>query len=377
MNMTRKLWRMAAACGFIAVTATACYQNIDENANPAALSMGLPTATFPPFPTPTDLPPTEVVSDPQPTEGVVEEALTEDPLAEGLPTDQPFDFVPFETATLDQPFGFLPMETATPEFVVDPLATMETTTPEFLFDPFATEEEVPLLDFDTLQLTFNAPPPQDVLLGDVGGPFLTPTPTPTPIVVAQGDNFSLTATQFVLNATQTQEVSLTLTAVALGIGEEPTFPPFATDAPDIFFSTPTPTPFDTGRPAVCIHIVQPGENLFRLSMRYGVSVNDLAVANGISNIQLIRVNQQITIPGCGTTGVFPPPTPLPPGVGGPDGTVTGQNVAICNQHLVQQYETLFQISLRYGVPIQSIANANNITNINMITMATTLQIPCQ
>lgn len=368
MNTLKRWWRIAAACGVVAVAATACYQNIDENGNPVALSMGLPTATFPPFPTPTEMPPTEI-----PTTEITLEALpTEEALAEEvflddvLPTEEPsanqgVDLLFFETATPDQGFGFLPFETPTPEFVFEP----------------PTEQEVPLLDFDTLQLTFNAPLPQDVLLGEVGGPFLTSTPTPTPIVIAQSDNFSLTATQFVLNATQTQEVSLTLTALALGIGEEPTLPPFVTDIPDIFFPSPTPTPFDTGRPAVCIHIVQPGENLFRLSMRYGVSVNDLAVANGIANIQLIRVNQQITIPGCGTTGVFPPPTPAPPGVGGPSvPPVGGQTVAICNQHLVQQYETLFQISLRYGVSMQSIANANNITNLNMITMATTLQIPC-
>ncbi len=333
MNILRNPWRLAAACGLVLLVATACYQNIDENGNPAALSMGLPTATVTPFPTATDTP--------TPTEEFAAEVATEE-----TPPEATFDLFPSETPTF-----------------------------EFTFDD--PNETPSLLDFDTLQLTFNAPPPQDMLLGDVGGPF--GTPTPTPIVIVQIDNFSLTSTQFVLDVTQTQEASFTQTAVALGIGEEPTFPPFATDAPDVFFPTPTPTPFDIGRPAVCIHIVQPGENLFRLSLRYGVSVNDLAVANGISNIQLIRVNQQITIPGCGTTGVFPPPTPLPSGaggIGGPGDGVTGQTAAICSQHLVQQYETLFQISLRYGVPMQSIINANNITNPNIIIMATTLQIPC-
>ncbi len=328
MSVLRSSWRFAATCGLVVLVVSACYQNIDEEGNPAALSMGLPTATHTPFPTPTDTP--------TPTEEIVAEAETGEP-------EVPLDFF-LETSP-------------TPEFTTaDPVTQSN------------------LLDFDTLQLTFNAPSPQDVLLGDIGGPF--GSPTPTPISVAQIDPFSLTSTQFIIQVTETQAASFTQTAAALGIGEEPTLPPFATADPG-FFSTPTPTPLAPGRPAVCIHIVQPGENLFRLSMRYGVSVNDLAVANGIANIQLIRVNQQITIPGCGTTGVFPPPTPLPPGVGGPGETsIGGQNVAICSQHLVQQYETLFQISLRYGVPMQSIINANNITNPNLIIMATTLQIPC-
>jgi LysM repeat protein len=329
MSVLKSPWRFAAACGFVVLVASACYQNIDEEGNPAALSMGLPTATHTPFPTPTDTP--------TPTEEVVAEAATDEP-------EPALDFFLEASPTL--------------EFAFD--------------DPNAQSN---LLDFDTLQLTFNAPPPQDVLLGDIGGPF--GSPTPTPITIAQIDPFSLTSTQFIIQVTETQAASFTQTAIALGIGEEPTLPPFAATDPGFFFSTPTPTPLAPGRPAVCIHIVQPGENLFRLSMRYGVSVNDLAVANGIANIQLIRVNQQITIPGCGTTGVFPPPTPLPPGVGGPgDGSVSGQSVAICSQHLVQQYETLFQISLRYGVSMQSIINANNITNPNLIIMATTLQIPC-
>ena len=219
MNILRNPWRLAAACGLVLLVATACYQNIDENGNPAALSMGLPTATVTPFPTATDTP--------TPTEEFAAEVATEE-----TPPEATFDLFPSETPTF-----------------------------EFTFDD--PNETPSLLDFDTLQLTFNAPPPQDVLLGDVGGPF--GTPTPTPIVIVQIDNFSLTSTQFVLDVTQTQEASFTQTAVALGIGEEPTFPPFATDAPDVFFPTPTPTPFDIGRPAVCIHIVQPGENLFLFS----------------------------------------------------------------------------------------------------------------
>ncbi len=45
-----------------------------------------------------------------------------------------------------------------------------------------------------------------------------------------------------------------------------------------------------------VHIVQAGENLFRISLRYGVSMNAIAAANGITNYNLIFAGQRLIIP---------------------------------------------------------------------------------
>lgn len=45
------------------------------------------------------------------------------------------------------------------------------------------------------------------------------------------------------------------------------------------------------------HIVLPGETLFRIAMQYGVSVNDVTQANGITDPSLIYPGQQLLIPG--------------------------------------------------------------------------------
>jgi LysM repeat protein len=45
-----------------------------------------------------------------------------------------------------------------------------------------------------------------------------------------------------------------------------------------------------------VYIVQPGDTLYRLSRRFGRSVTALAAANGIVNINLIYVGQQLVIP---------------------------------------------------------------------------------
>lgn len=65
-------------------------------------------------------------------------------------------------------------------------------------------------------------------------------------------------------------------------------------------TTPPPTP----PPVVSVvsqaaggYVVQPGDTLFGIARRYGVSVEQLAAANGISDPNVIGVGQQLTIPG--------------------------------------------------------------------------------
>jgi murein DD-endopeptidase MepM/ murein hydrolase activator NlpD len=54
------------------------------------------------------------------------------------------------------------------------------------------------------------------------------------------------------------------------------------------------------------HTVQGGETLTRIAARYGLQVEDVAVANGITDINLIEVGQQLQIPIAAT-----PPEQLP------------------------------------------------------------------
>ncbi|HVO69561.1 MAG TPA: SH3 domain-containing protein [Aggregatilineaceae bacterium] len=44
------------------------------------------------------------------------------------------------------------------------------------------------------------------------------------------------------------------------------------------------------------HVVQPGENLFRISLNYGVNMYDVARLNGIINLALIYAGQTLLIP---------------------------------------------------------------------------------
>ncbi len=101
-----------------------------------------------------------------------------------------------------------------------------------------------------------------------------------------------------------------------------------------------------------VHVVQRGENLFRIGLHYGVTVNALAAANGLSSANRIYVGQRLVIPTVPTGG----------------STTSGV-------HVVQRGENLFRIALRYGMTAQALAAANGIANVNHVYVGQRLAIP--
>lgn len=71
-------------------------------------------------------------------------------------------------------------------------------------------------------------------------------------------------------------------------------------------NTPPPT---TG--CSTLHTVQPGENLFRISLRYGVSWTVVAQANNLENANIVYVGQQLCIPTSDGTTTPPPVGTIP------------------------------------------------------------------
>lgn len=100
-----------------------------------------------------------------------------------------------------------------------------------------------------------------------------------------------------------------------------------------------------------IHTVQRGENLYRIALRYGVSMQAIAEANGITNMSRIDAGQQLIIPNFDTT---------PETVENP--LVAGTPV----YHTIQPGETLASIASRYGMTLDQLIQINNITNPNVI-----------
>lgn len=103
------------------------------------------------------------------------------------------------------------------------------------------------------------------------------------------------------------------------------------------------------------HIVQPGEQLRFIAARYGTTWQALAAVNNIPNPNRIYAGQVLVIPAVGGP-VVPPP-------------ITG------GRYIVQPGDTMYRIGARFGVNIWDIARANGILNLNRIYAGQSLIIP--
>jgi LysM repeat protein len=129
---------------------------------------------------------------------------------------------------------------------------------------------------------------------------------------------------------------------------------------------PPPPPTGSGTS----YVVQRGDTLSAIAVRFGVSLADLIAANGLANPNLLFVGQVLTIPGSGPAPTpeptqppgDTPPAPPPPPVGG--GTT----------YTVQSGDTLWAISLRFGVSVAAIMAANGL-NSSLIFVGQVLTIP--
>ena len=113
------------------------------------------------------------------------------------------------------------------------------------------------------------------------------------------------------------------------------------------------------------HVVQAGENLFRIGLRYGLTVTQLAAANGISNTNRIYVGRVLTIPAPGTASQATAVPATPVATTDP-GTVT--------TYTVVAGDNLSRIAARYGTTVAALAQANNIVNPNLIYVGQVLTI---
>lgn len=101
------------------------------------------------------------------------------------------------------------------------------------------------------------------------------------------------------------------------------------------------------------HQVRPGDTLSSIAETYGVSMEQLAHANGITNYDRIYAGQVLTIAGA---------------------TAAADAVDTAS-HTVLEGESLSMIALRYGVTLNALVHANEIENPNFITVGQLLKVP--
>ncbi|GAA3404986.1 LysM peptidoglycan-binding domain-containing protein [Paenibacillus hodogayensis] len=94
-----------------------------------------------------------------------------------------------------------------------------------------------------------------------------------------------------------------------------------------------------------IEVVNPGDSLWAIAKRYGVTVDDIVRINGIDEPTRLAVGQALVIPTSDT------------------------------DHVVRPGESLWTISRRYGVPVEEIARANGLLDPSRLHVGQRLRIP--
>ena len=135
------------------------------------------------------------------------------------------------------------------------------------------------------------------------------------------------------------------------------------------------------------HIVKPTESLYCIGRAYSVSPWAIASTNGVRWPYTIHPSQTLKIPDVrwyniptGPTCVkqfdVAPPQPTPqPTVAPTPGPLPTPVPGTCAQsYVIQPGDTLFGISLRFGVDVNTLATRNHIANINLIYAWTTICI---
>lgn len=137
-----------------------------------------------------------------------------------------------------------------------------------------------------------------------------------------------------------------------------------------------------------IHVVQRGENMFRIALSYGLTAEELAAINGIENPANIQVGQRLLVPdlaaqtGAPGTNVTPVAAPtetetVPIETDGDDSAE--QDTPLSSDgyllHTVLPGETLFRIATAYGSNVNDVSLANSITDPTRIFPGQQLIIP--
>jgi len=125
------------------------------------------------------------------------------------------------------------------------------------------------------------------------------------------------------------------------------------------FNLPVDPPKPTTAPSY--HVVRPGENLWNIAKRYGISSSTLVTANGIRERQTIHPGDRLIIPGSGYT---------------PKATAAKETKKPEIQtYTVRKGDTIWSIAKVSQISVREIQKANNLDPNGLIRPGDVLKIP--
>ena len=242
-------------------------------------------------------------------------------------------------------------DTATPtEDVVEPSST-------------PTEDPIPLTATAIVALATQTANAAATMTADA-----PPTETPNPQ--------ALTATAIIAGATATGSAAQTATASVPTVTPLPSNTPTVTNTP---LPTNTRVPLSDIFPGTVLHTVQSGDSVVELAARYDSTVEAIAEANGLDSNYLIRVGQSLVIPVRQPVAPTAAPSNTPGSVvvvtATPFGPAAGLGAG--GIYTTQSGDTLTRIARLFNTNVETLAQLNGIVNLDRIQVGQQLNLPAQ
>lgn len=171
--------------------------------------------------------------------------------------------------------------------------------------------------------------------------------------VARGENLTVIANRFGVSVKDLVQYNGISNPNRLSVGQQLRIPPARLEVGD-----------QAEMPGDDVYFVRRGDSLAKIAKRFGVSVKEIARANGITDVNFIDVGQPLKIPGVDTTGqsVTAPETP----------EFQAGNEEVIS---VKSGDTLGRLARRYGTTVQEFTSLNGIANPNRLRVGQKLRVP--
>lgn len=115
------------------------------------------------------------------------------------------------------------------------------------------------------------------------------------------------------------------------------------------------------------YVVQAGDTLFSIATRFNTTVDALTQANNLTNPNALTAGQTLNIPSSSPSTAIVTPTAV---ARGPTPTTTPGTLT----YTVQAGDTLALIARQFGVTVEQLALANNLQDINVLSVGQVLTI---
>ncbi|CAB4549064.1 MAG: LysM peptidoglycan-binding domain-containing protein [Actinobacteria bacterium] len=230
------------------------------------------------------------------------------------------------------------------------------------------------------------------LLRDLGAPAPAPSapaeaaPAPAPAApapvssytVVRGDSLSGIASRFGTTTRNLMSLNGITNANLIRVGQviklsgeaAPAAPAPAPVSPTPAPATPAPAPAPAAPAAATTYTVVARDTLSGIASRFGTTTRNLMSLNGITNANLLRIGQVLTITGGAATPA--PATPAPAPASPAPAAPAAPSASGTSSYTVVARDTLSGIASRFGTTTRNLMSLNAITNANAIRIGQVL-----